>query len=95
MKKYLVIENRKSGTEFIETVLFTGNQQECTEYEHEKRKEYKDRITVDCCVISEEEHRKALSNKEFYESLTGDEKKETIIVNGREYNKAIYERNNK
>ena len=95
MKKYLVIENRKSGKEFIETVLFAGSKQECAEYEHCKRKEYADRIIVDCFVTSEEEYRKAMSNKEFYDSLTDAEKKETIVVDGKEYNKALYERNNK
>lgn len=94
MEKYYVIENRNVGTvgnpKLVETVLFSGTQEECVAYENAKRKEYKDRITVDCYVQSETDRNKILLVNEYWNTLTDEEKKETITVNGKTYNKALY-----
>lgn len=98
MEKYYVIENRNVGfrgmPEIVETVLFVGTQKECLSYANRKRKEYKDRIIVDCFVKSETERNKTKEFNELWNSLTDEEKKETITVNGKKYNKALYELHN-
>ena len=98
MEKYFVIENRNIGTtgrpEFVETVLFSGTEKECIAYENEKRKEYSDRTIVDCFTQSESERNRLVSINEFWSNLSNEEKKETIIVNGKTYNKALYEFHN-
>ena len=95
--KYYVIENRNIGTigkpEFLETVIYTGTKEECARVEDEKRKEYKDRTVVDCFTRSEEERNKIEKANALWSSLTEEQKKETIIVNGKTYIKAIYEFN--
>lgn len=100
MEKYYVIENRNVGLngrpEFVETILFSGTKAECVAYENEKRKEYeyKDRTVVDCFVQSESERNKNMLVNDFWNSLTDEEKKETIMVNGKKYNKALYDFHN-
>lgn len=94
MEKYYVIENRNIGIigrpEMQETVLFSGTLSECTKFEDERRKLYKNRTVVDCYVQSETERNKAKQINDFWNSLSDDEKKEDIIVNGKKYNKALY-----
>lgn len=94
MEIYYVIENRNIGVadkpEFVETILFTGTKEECTDYETKKRKEYKDRTRGDCFVQSESDRKKIKEINEFWNGLTKEEKKETIIVEGKKYNKALY-----
>lgn len=94
MELFYVIENRNIGVadkpEFMETVLFTGTKEECAEYETMKRREYKDRTRVDCFVQSESERKRIKEINEFWNSLTKEEKKEIIIVDGKKYNKALY-----
>lgn len=96
--KHFVIENRNIGTigspKFSETILFTGTEKQCLDYAERKRKEYKDRIMVDCFVQSEEEINEAEKFKEFWYRLSPEEKKETIVVNGKRYFKAAYEYSN-
>lgn len=98
MEKYYVIENRNVGLvgkpEFVETVLFSGTKEECVAYENSKRKEYKDRMIVDCFVQSESERNKIMLVNDFWNTLTDEEKKETITVNGKKYNKALYDFHN-
>ena len=98
MEKYYVIENRNAGLvgkpEFVETILFTGTKEECVEYEDAKRREYKDRTIVDCFIQSESERNRMKEINEFWISLTKEERKETIIVNGKKYYKALYDFHN-
>lgn len=97
--KYYVIENRNVGLHgapsFVKTVLFSGTEKECAEFEAEKRKEYTDRTIVDCYTISEQKIEEAKKFNEFWNSLTPAEKKETIAVNGKTYFKKVYEYHNK
>lgn len=99
MEYYYVIENRNIGVadkpEFVETILFTGTKTECAAYEDKRRKEYKDRTMVDCFVRSESEMKRIKEINEFWNSLTKEEKKEMVVVDGKKYNKALYEFNNK
>lgn len=98
MEKYFVIENRNVGMigkpDFVETVLFIGTKEECVKYENEKRKEYKDRMVVDCFVQSESERNRLAMINDFWNNLSDEEKNETIVVNGKKYNKALYDFHN-
>ena len=60
----------------------------------ENVKEYKDRTVVDCFVQSESERNKIMLVNDFWNTLTDEEKKETITVNGKKYNKALYDFHN-
>lgn len=95
MDKYYVVENKNIGAigkpMMVESVIFTGTKSECLQYEEVKRKEYIDRTVIDCFTISEKEYQKLKDRKEFWDSLSPEEKKETIVVNGNKYNKALYE----
>ena len=97
MDKYYVVENKNTGAignpTMMETVIFSGTKDECLQYEEEKRREYIDRTVVDCFTISEKEYKKLEERKEFWNRLSPEEKKETITVNGKKYNKALYEFN--
>ena len=75
----------------VESVIFTGTKSECLQYEEVKRREYIDRTVIDCFTISEKEYKKLEERKEFWDSLSPEEKKEVIVVNGKKYNKALYE----
>lgn len=95
MEKYFVIENRNVGAEFVEQILFSGTKEECVIFEDEQRKSYGDnRDIVDCFVKSETEMNKLILVNDFWNTLTDEEKKETIIVNGKKYNKALYDFHN-
>lgn len=93
--KYFVIENRNTGLkgcpEMKQTILFSGTKEECAKFEHEKRKEYKNRETEDCFIWSEEEMENVKRAKERWDNLTEEQKTETITVNGRTYLKALYD----
>lgn len=95
MEKYFVVENRdirlNGKTEFVETVMFSGTREECASYENMKRKEYKDRSVVDCFTQSESERNQIKSANEFWNTLTKKEKEESIMVDGKKYNKALYD----
>ena len=96
--KYFVVENRNVGSvgrpEFVETILFSGTKAECVAYEDAKRKEYKDTTMVDCFIQSETERNKIILVNDFWNTLTEEEKSETIMVNGKKYNKALYDFHN-
>ena len=96
--KYFVVENRNIGSvglpEFVETILFSGTKAECIVYEDAKRKEYKDTTVVDCFIQSETERNKIILVNDFWNTLTEEEKSETIMVNGKKYNKALYDFHN-
>lgn len=96
--KYFVVENRNIGSvgrpEFVETILFSGTKAECVAYEDAKRKEYNDRTMVDCFIQSETERNKIILVNDFWNTLTEEEKSETIMVNGKKYNKALYDFHN-
>ena len=93
--RYFVIENRNVGSidkpEFVETILFSGTKAECAAYEDAKRKGYKDITVVDCFIQSETERIRIMLVNDFWNTLTEEEKSETIMVNGRKYNKALYD----
>lgn len=99
---YYVIENRNVGMvgspSFVETVLFSGTEEECVAFETEKRKEYRATfgdefgVAVDCSTISAEKLKASKEAEDFWESLSDEEKNEKIVVDGATYNKAIYEK---
>lgn len=95
MKEYLVIENGNIGyaghPEMVATVLYSGSKKECIEYETNKRREYKDRTRVDCFTISKEKNEKIKKFNEYWESLTPEERKEIIEIEGKMYFKRAYE----
>ena len=99
MDKYYVVENKNIGAVgnpmITEAVIFTGTKSECLQYEEVKRREYKDRTMGDCFTISEKEYKKLEERKQFWDSLSPEEKKEVIDVNGKKYNKSLYKRNEK
>lgn len=94
MEKYYVIENKNIGTvsrpEFVETILFSGTKEECCAYVDVEREAYKDRTVEDLFIQSETEKNKIMQLNDFWNTLTDEEKKETITVNGKTYNKALY-----
>lgn len=102
---YFVKENRNVGMigdpSFVETTLFAGTKEECIAFEDEKRKEYRKEFgdgfgaTVDCYTISGEKQKKVDESIEFWDSLTDEQRNEKLVVDGKLYNKALYERNNK
>lgn len=93
---YSVIENRNIGTIgdpfFVETTLYRGTKEECIKFEHEQRKAYKDRVIVDCFIRSDEERREIEERNAFLDSLSEEESKATIEIDGKLYHKALYER---
>lgn len=93
---YFVIENEWNGFEFVQTVLFSGTQEECLAFEDAHRKSYNhDRTTCDCFTRSESELNQIEDNRRFYETLTADQKADFIVVDGKKYVRAIYERMHK
>lgn len=99
MEKYSVIENKNIGTlgnpEMVETVLYRGSREECLKYEETKRSEYRDRTKIDCYTISDAEATKRMDANKYWDSLSDDEKKEKIVVDGKTYFKAMYDFYNK
>lgn len=95
MDKYYVVENKNIGATgkpmMMESVIFTGTKSECLQYEEVKRREYMNRTVIDCFTIFEKEYKKLEERKKFWDSLSPEEKKEAIVVNGKKYNKALYE----
>ena len=95
MKKYSVIENKNIGTpgnpEMMEKVLYRGSKEECMKYEEDKRREYEDRTKIDCYTISDTEAAKRMDASKYWDSLSDDEKKEKIVVEGKTYFKAMYD----
>ena len=98
MEKYYVVENRNTGLRgkpnLVESILFEGTKDECVAFADEKRKEYKDRTIVDCYIQSNSERNRLAKINDFWNTLTEEEKKETIVVNGKTYIKALYDFNN-
>ena len=81
----MVLENVKEWNESVH------DRKIYVSYEDSKRKEYKDKTVVDCFVQSESERNKIMLVNDFWNTLTDEEKKETITVNGKKYNKALYD----
>lgn len=88
----LILSTR--GHEEIQTI---GTLEEMTKREDALRKECRrvdpDGTEIDCYLISEAEAKKRYEASVFYDSLTKEQKEETIIVDGKKYIKAIYEKN--
>ena len=84
MDKYYVVESKNIGATgkpmIVESVIFTGIKSECLQYEEVKRREYIDRTVIDCFTISKKEYKKLEERKEFWDSLSPEEKKEAIVV---------------
>ena len=91
--KYNVIENINVGLmgmpRFVQAVVFTGTKEECTKYETELRKTYKDRTRIDCWT------EKVNKERYLYDRLTDAEKKDIIEVDGKKYIRKIYETNHR
>jgi hypothetical protein len=59
----------------------------------EQRAKYKDTLTVNCFIKSQSELDQEAKAKSFYDSLSAEEKKDFIEVDGKKYIRKIYERN--
>lgn len=92
---YNVIESVNVGLmgkpRLVRTVVFSGTLKECSRYEDELRKTYKDRTMIDCWT------EKANKDKEgyLYDRLTDEEKRDVIEVDGKKYIRKIYEANHR
>lgn len=88
----LILSTR--GQEEIQTI---GTLEEMTKREDALRKECRrvdpDGTEMDCFLISEAEAKRRFEAAEFYDSLTKEQREETITVDGKKYIKAIYEKN--
>lgn len=87
---HYVIESVWNGYEMVETVLYSGSFMDCSAYIYGLRKY--DNITSGLYIRSESDIKKAEDNRAFYNTLTPEQKREVIVVDGRTYVKAIYER---
>lgn len=102
---YYVKQNRNVGIpgrpSFEETTLYSGSKEDCIAFETEKRKEYRQTFgddyaaIIECYTISAEELKRDEEAEEFWNSLTEEQKNEKIVIDGKTYNKAIYEKNHK
>ena len=97
---YLVIESFKGNEE----IVFEGTQEECQKVEDELRAELireqgddittiKDYYTVSNLERGTKQERLALMN-EYKDSLTEEELKERVIIDGKEYMKWVIDFNN-
>ena len=88
----LILSTR--GHEEIQTI---GTHEEMTKREDALRKECRrvdpDGTEMDCFLISEAEAKRRFGAAKFYDSLTKEQREETIIVDGKKYIKAIYLKN--
>ena len=88
----LILSTR--GQEEIQTI---GTLEEMTKREDALRKECRrvdpDGTEMDCFLISEAEAKRRFEAAEFYDSLTKEQREETITVDGKKYIKAIYLKN--
>lgn len=97
--RWYVVENQHiGGTEFLETVIFSGSQESCTEYENELRKTYpEDRGRIDCWTVNAADYQKtqmrATGLREYMDSLPEKEKKAVVEIGGRRYLKAVLDFN--
>ena len=102
---YYVKQNRNVGIaghpSFEETTLYAGSKEDCIAFETEKRKEYRQAFgndyaaVIDCYTISAEKLKQDEEAEEFWNSLTEEQKNEIIVVDGKKYVKALYEKNHK
>ena len=79
-----------------EMLKFSGTKEECVAFWDTQRKGYGDnREVVDCFVKSETEVNNLSVVDDFWNSLAEEDKKETIVVDGKKYNKALYNFHNR
>ena len=80
-----------------EEVVAVGTREEMVKREDPLRKECRkydpDGAEMDCYIISEAEARKVEEGKKLWESLTEEDKKDIIEIDGRKYVRKIWERN--
>lgn len=91
---YNVYLSTKGNTELV----FRGSRKEASKFEDNLRKECRatdpDGVEIDCYVKSDEQIQKETEAINFWNTLTEEDKKDIIEVNGRRYIRKIYERNN-
>lgn len=82
----------------VEEVVDIGTREEMSKREDSLRKECRrvdpDGVEMDCYIISQAEAKKREEAKNRWDSLTEEDKKDIIEVDGRKYIRKIYEMNN-
>ena len=73
-------------------IIFKGTAMECAKFEEQFRKNIVDTSIHDVWTKSDEEIEKAQAAKEFFDTLTEEDKKDLIEVNGRKFIRKAYER---
>ena len=91
---YAVIEREHiTGATFNETVIFVGSKEECTQVEHNTRLTYRNTVEIDCYTVDINEYERTAKYlealKAHAETLTAEQKKEVIEINGKRYIKYI------
>lgn len=72
--------------------MYEGSKEECSKYEIQKRRTYgENRHMVDCFICTESAYLNRLTLDMYLSSLSKEERQELIIVDGKTYNKAIYD----
>ena len=76
-------------------IVFRGEKEEACKYADSLRRQCKttdpDGVEIDCYIKSDEEIEKEAEAKSFFDTLTEEDKKDFIEVNGRKYIRKIYE----
>lgn len=92
---YYVIESYKGN----ENIIFFGDQKAAYEVEDARRRELKkydpDGVTRGVYTISEEAFKDRLVAVEKWERLTEEQKKETVVIDGKNYVKALLDTRSK
>lgn len=73
-------------------IIFKGTAMECAKFEEHFRKNIVDTSIHDVWTKSDEEIKKAQAAIDFFETLTEEDKKDLIEVDGRKYIRKVYER---
>ena len=93
--RYTVFEIFK-GTRRI-ALYSSDDKMDCCRYADDMRRQYRRKygddffVIIDCSVRSEEDLENERKIKDFWDSLTEEQKHETIEVDGKRFVKAIYE----
>ena len=92
---YALILNTRGTEEVVEV----GELEYIRERENALRKECRksdpDGVEIDCYVMSELQARRNEQTKKFWETLTDEDKKDIIEIDGRKYIRKVYEMRHK
>ena len=85
------------STRGVEELVFRGPLEEASKYEDDLRKACRasdpDGAELDCYMQSDEDIQKEADAISFWDTLTEEDKKDIIVVEGREYIRKVYEHN--